>query len=232
MKTTTSFIAALFAAAILLIAPIDSLGKKKMPDVTTEGLERIKGDGTADHIYVLPDADLSGYRKIMLAEPQISFRRFWKQSVNSGRTFDRITDSDIENMIEKGKELLVEEFTKELKKGNLTIVSKAEGDVLLVKPIISDLSINAPDPNKTAGIWTRVYAESAGDATLTIELYDSITEQILVRAIDTKLDIGDSFGWREKRTHYTNVRDAREALNDWAKNLAKGLQRAMAAKSD
>lgn len=165
MKTISTFtiLKLIFAASAIALASTSAFAKKGMPDVTHEGLERIKGDGTADYIYVHP-----------------------------------------------------------------------EGDVLLVRATISDLSINAPDPNNTAGIWSRVYAESAGDATLTIELYDSVTEQILARAIDTKIDIGDSFGWREERTHYSNVNDAREALNSWAKDLVKGLQRAMSAsaKSD
>ena len=102
--------------------------------------------------------------------------------------------------------------------------------MLLVKPSIIDLDIYAPDPNKQVGIWVKVYTEAAGEATLSIELYDSITQQILVRALDTKKNIGDTFGWYEPRNHYTNVTDARQALNSWAKMLAKGLNRAMAAK--
>ncbi len=215
--------------SILVAATSTTFAKKNMPDVTHEGLERVKGDGTADYIYIHPEADFSGYKRVILDEPQISFARYWQQSANSGRTFDRITNSDIEKMISTGKKLLTEEFTKELKNGGITIAGKAEGDVLLVKAIISDLSLNAPDPKKTAGGWSRVYAESAGDATLTVELYDSITKQILIRAIDTKRDVGESFGWRRPRSHYTNVQDARQALGEWARTLTIGLQRAMAA---
>jgi hypothetical protein len=222
----------MFAAIAFAVASSSAVARKDMPDITHEGLERIKGDGIADYIYVHPDADLGGYKKVMLAEPQISFRRFWQQNVNSGRRLNRISDSDIEKMIATGKELLLTEFTDELKKGDITLAEKAEGDVLLVKAMISDLSITAPDPNNMAGIWSSVYAESAGEATLTIEVYDSVTEQVLVRAIDTKIDVGDAFGWRERRTHYTNVNDARTALNSWAKDLVKGLRRAMSAKSN
>lgn len=171
-----------------------AIARKGMPDVTHDGLERVEADGTADSIYLLPEADFSEYKKVMLAEPQISFRRNWQQDINSGRMFDRISDSDIEDMIATGKELLLSEFTDELKKSDIAFVEKPEGDVLLVRAIISDLSVNAPDPNNTAGLWSRVYAESAGEATLTIELYDSVTEQILARAIDSKIDIGDTFG--------------------------------------
>lgn len=63
---------------------------------------------------------------------------------------------------------------------------------------------------------------------LVIELYDSVTEQLLVRAIDTKRD-DDSFAWRIPRNQSTNIRDARAAFQSWAKMLAKGLDRARKA---
>ncbi|MCH6256308.1 DUF3313 domain-containing protein [Puniceicoccaceae bacterium K14] len=212
---------------IVLLLGTSSAIAKKMPQISHEGLERVKKDGSADYVYLHPEADFSGYSKIMLDEPEISFQRFWKQTVNSQRTFDRITDSDIAKMIEQGKKLLIEEFTEAMKKADLTLVEEAGGDVLRVGASISKLNIKAPDPQKTAGSWSRIYAESAGDATLTIELYDSITGQILARAIDTKIDVGETVGWQQPRDHYSNVRDARQALGAWARQLAKGLQRAL-----
>lgn len=66
--------------------------------------------------------------------------------------------------------------------------------MLLVKPSIIDLDIYAPDQNKQAGKRVKTYTEAAGETTLSIELYDSITQQNLVRALGTKRDIGDTFG--------------------------------------
>jgi len=92
-----------------------------MPDVSHDGLVRIKEKNEADIVYALPGIDLSGYSKIILLEPQISFRKDWKQDINSGRLLDRISDSDIEKLISEGKNLFIEEFSKELKKEGLII---------------------------------------------------------------------------------------------------------------
>ena len=197
------------------------------PDVSPDGLTRVDSK-RADAVYVQPGADLTGYTKIALLEPQISFRKNWQQDVNMDRPMRRVSDKDMARMIAVGKQLLAEEFLDELKRGGFEVVEEFGPDVLVVKPAIVDLDIFAPDPDNTAGIWTKTYSDGSGSATLWLELYDSVTGQLLVRAYDSKSNEGDGFTWRIPRSQATNMNDARYAFQSWAKMLVKGLNAAKA----
>jgi hypothetical protein len=208
---------------ILVLAALTACSTtSKYPDVSPDGLTRIDSK-RADAVYVLPEADLSGYTKVALLEPDIAFRKNWQQDVNFQRRMDRISDKDMENMIAVGKQLLGEEFIKELKKGGYEVVTERGPDVLVVEPAILDLDVFAPDPGNSSGIWVTTYSEGSGRATLRLELYDSVTMQLLVRAYDTKSNENDGFSWRIPRSQATNINDARYAFQSWARMLVKGL---------
>ena len=203
----------------------------KYPDVSPDGLTRVESK-RADAVYVRPEADLTGYTKVALLEPQISFRRNWQEDTNANRRFDRISDDEVAKMIEVGKQLLAEEFLKALQEGGYEVVSERGPDVLLVKPAVVDLDIFAPDPGNNSGIWTTTYTNGSGRGTLWLELYDSVTSQLLVRAYDTKSNENDGFTWRIPRSQATNINDARFAFRSWAKMLVKGLDAAKAKGAD
>jgi len=200
-----------------------------LPEVTSDGLARVK-DVEADAVYLLPGAQLSGYTKLALLEPQLAFRKDWLSNTNSSRRLNRITDSDVQKMLATGKELLVEEFTKELTKGGYTLVKEAGADVLAVKIAVLNLDVYAPDPDNMAGAWTKTYTNGSGEATLAVELFDSVTGQLLVRAFDHKSNADGGYSWRIPRTQMSNRNDARWAFESWAEMLVKGLNRAKAVK--
>ncbi len=228
---------ALFPACIclgLIFCQSDAFAKRpklpQLPDITHDGLVRVEDSNAADAVYLLPGADLSGYDKIILLEPQISFRKNWKRDINRSQRVNRINDRDIEKMIARGKDLLLEEFTEELEKKGYPVVHASESNVLLVRAAIINLDVYAPDPDNKLGIWVKVYTDGAGEATLILELSDSVTGQTLVRAVDTKFTDND-FSWRIPRSQSTNKMDARRAFSSWAQMLAKGLDRAKEAKT-
>jgi hypothetical protein len=195
-----------------------------------DGLEPVTGKTSADAVYVRPGVDLSRYDKVMLEEPDIAFRANWQQDFNFGDPTRRLSNKDVEKMIVEGKKLFLEEFSQGLEKGGITIVDEPGDDVLLVKPSLIDLYITAPDPNNQSGIWNEVYARSFGDMALFIELYDSVSHQILVRAQDQQRDIGEGAGsWRFPRNQAINRADARMAFSQWARMFVKGFDRAKEA---
>ena len=212
----------------MLAATMIPLSAKKpaLPETTHDGLVRLN-DSKADAVYVAPGADLKGYEKIILLEPTIAFRKGWQRDINANRPMmDRLSASDLETIIKRGKSLFLDEFTDVLEDKGYPVVHTTGEDVLIVRAQIIDLDITAPDPNNTAGLWGQVYAEGSGEATLVIELFDSVSGQILARGVDRKRDMGDSFSWRIPRSQSANIRDARAAFSSWAKMLANGLDRA------
>ena len=193
-----------------------------------DGLERVTENTSADVVYVRPGIDLSTYTKVMLEEPEVAFRKYWQQNYNMDHPLTlRLSDEDVEKLREEGQRLFMEAFSEGLEKGGFTIVDEPGEDVLLVKPSLTDLYMVAPDPDNRLGVWTKVYAESFGDMTLYLELYDSVTHQILVRAQDERRDIGEGAGsWRIPRNRVTNIADARRVFHEWANMFVKGFQRA------
>ena len=219
-----SIILLLSGSALVLLAACTA--SSNWPDVSDDGLVRVEHKKSrANAIYVLKDADFNGYEKIKLEEPSIAFRKYWKEDINSSRTLSRISDRDMEKMIARGKKLLTEEFTKRLEKGGYKVVNEGGANVLEVKPSIVDLDVYAPDPSNLSNAWTQTYTRGSGEATLILELYDSMTNQLLARVIDRKVD-QDSYISRIPRTQASNIADARRAFNEWARMLAKGLDEA------
>ncbi len=80
-------------------------------------------------------------------------------------------------------------FTRQLKAGGYAVVDTAAPDVLILRPAIINLRVTAPDL-MTPGINMTV-VRSAGSATLYLELWDSMTDKILARVMDSQADQGD-----------------------------------------
>jgi len=201
------------------------------PETIPEGLVLVK-DTQADLVYARPGADLGKYTEFYLVEPTIAFRGDFQSDMNfrGGVATGGMNSDDMGRMIDMGKKLLAEQFSAELKKGGLTLVKKPAPQALIVKASITDLYVNAPDVNDLNGTWGRTHANGAGSATLEIELYDSVTGQLLARAFDDKDGANSGAAWRFERNQMSNINDARAAFSDWAQMLVHGLKRAQAAK--
>ena len=218
MKTIPTYITIIVIAALLAGCETTS----SVPQVSDDGLVRIKSK-RAEVVYVQPGASLDGYDKIMLAEPQISFRKNWKSDWNMDNPMRRVDDRYMIEAVATGQRLLLEEFERTLTKKGFTIVDQPGTGVLTVKPAIIDLDIFAPDVNNTAGMWGQTYANGSGRATLFLELFDSSSNQLLVRVMDTKDNENDGYTWRVQRNRATNIADARSAFASWGTDLANGL---------
>jgi hypothetical protein len=116
----------------------------------------------------------------------------------------------------------MEVFTEELEKGGYELATERAEDVLIVKPAIIDLNVNAPDI-RTAG-RSNTYTDSAGSMTLYIELYDSETDDLLAKALDPTAD--RQSGFMQWQTGPANRAAGKRMMRPWAEALRKGLDRA------
>ena len=132
----------------------------------------------------------------------------------------------MERIISKGKDSFVQVFTDILEVGGYSIVTKPGEDVLLVRPSIFDLDIEAPYLMSPCRITN--FTESAGSAKLFLELYDSITGQILFQSLDkrrarwTNLRLGAAM----PTSSVTNRAEAIRGLKYWARLLRDDLDNA------
>lgn len=194
--------------------------KNEIPEYTVEGLKLVPNTKNIALVWAEPGADLSQYDRVYLVEPYVAFKKNWQRSQNSGST--RVTNNDMERIKAKVKELFMEVFTEELEKGGYTLASERAEDVLIVKPAIIDLDVNAPDL-RTAGM-TRTFADSAGSMTLYLELYDSETDDLIAKALDAKTDRDK--GWMQWQTGPANRQAGIKMMRPWAQALVMGLDEA------
>jgi len=221
----TDSIAAKTTAAVLIAAlvsmPVVALAAKKdeLPE-THDGLVLVP-DRKVAAAYYDPEADLSVYNKIMLLDCYVAFKKNWQRDQNRQVTSANITAEDMEKIKAAVAELFREVFAEVLQEdGGYEVVDTAGDDVLLIRPAIVDLDITAPD-KPTAG-RTRSYTSTAGAATVYIELFDSISGDILARAADRR-GARRAGGYISYTNRVTNTADARRMLKHWANILRTRL---------
>jgi len=214
-------------AAILIVLGCLSGGlsaKEELPEVTEDGLQRVH-DTKMALVYAQPGANLAGYTEVILLDAQVAFKKNWERdqrtsSISSG---NRLNSKDIEGIKTRLATEFNEVFGKTLAEGGYPVVTEAGDHVLLIRPAIINLDVNAPD-KPTAGI-SRTYTSSAGEMTLYVEIFDSVTGDLIAKALDRKTDNrnGQFYTWTNS---VTNKAAADRILKGWAQILLEALNEA------
>ena len=216
-RKTLLIIAGLF---LIALASMPVWAKKDLPAINDDGMELIK-DTKYSTIYADPGVDLSIYKQILLEDASVAFKKNWLRDQNRHRrsNINRVQESDVERIKQDVATLFREVFTTELVDGGYELVEQAGEDVLVVKPAIVDLDVIAPDLRTAAR--TNTFSESAGEMTLVLELYDSLTNDKIVTARDRKRDF--QRGYVEWRTSVSNRATAKRMMSSWARAFREQL---------
>ncbi|MDH3924847.1 MAG: DUF3313 domain-containing protein [Xanthomonadales bacterium] len=213
------------SSLLLLLATSVVLAKtQKLPEVSEDGLHLLP-DSKMAIVYAEPGADLAQYQRVRLLDAYVAFKKNWARNQRSNSAIPlRVTSADMEKI----KKTLAEEFDgvfrEALEKGGYKVVDENADDVLLVRPAIINLDVNAPDTPR-AGM-SRTYTSSAGEMTLYIELYDSVTGDLLAKALDRRVDNAGGSGYYTWTNSVTNRSAGRRILNGWAAILLDALNEA------
>ena len=208
-----------FILAALLSAP--AIAKDKLPEVSHDGLH-LQKDTKLAAVYLEPGETLAGYNKVSMTDVYVAFKKNWQRDYNRDEMglSGRVTDKDVETIKKRVAEEFKTVFTKELQdKGGYEVVDSAASDVLTLRPAIINLVVNAPDTN-SAGM-TRTFVASAGEMTLYLELYDSVTGDIIARVMDAQA-AGDH-GFASMGGRVSNKANFDRVLRSWADTLRKHL---------
>lgn len=201
--------------------------KNEPPAINADGMALVKNTNKST-IYSDPDVDLGIYTSIMLEDASVAFKKNWRRNYNRNirSLSSKVKDSDMQRIKDSVATAFKDAFSKELQAGGYQLVDEPGEFVLLVKPSIINLDVNAPDL-RMASSRTRTFAESAGEMTLKLELYDSQTNDSIVIITDRKRDFG--YGYLQWRTSGSNRADAKRMMNSWAKSFREGLDEARAS---
>jgi hypothetical protein len=212
---------------VLVVTPVASFAKKKskIPQTTIEGLVLVPDTKGIAMVWAEPGAELSQYNRIYLVKPLVAFKKNWKKNINTGTRMARIRTSDMERIKTAVSDLFMEVFTEELEAGGYTLAQERAEDVLIVRPAIIDLYVNAPSVQSSS--MTYSFTTSAGSMTLYLELYDSETDDLLAKALDPTRDRDNhSVQWQ---TSGSNKTAARKMMKPWAQALREGLDESRSA---
>jgi hypothetical protein len=206
-----TILGAVLAAALCAACANDTSTRNL--EVTHGGLERVPYS-RVERAWVKPGVDFSQYTEIALLDCSVSFMRNWRMNHPDIRPRD----------LERIKSTLADEFrqvfTEALENGGHPVITDVDDHVLLIRPAIIDLDVAAPDTN--SGGRSDSFTTSPGAMTLVIELYDSVSNEVLARAIDRRRtwNVGNILRWT---TRGTNRDAARRILRIWANLLVSRL---------
>lgn len=211
----------LLLAALAVVVP-QGYSATEAPKKTDDGLE-LKTQTKRRIVYIKPGATVTQYKQFALADCYIEFSKKWLDDYNRSQRDPsrRITESDLEEAKKDLAGQFRKIFTEELVKGGYTVSDKTGPDVLILRPALVNIAVNAPDirsPGRSA-----TYASSAGQMTLYLELWDSSTNTIIGRVMDAQAD--DEF-YGQRMTSVDNRAAADQLMRMWATEVRKKLEAA------
>lgn len=219
-KSSTGFYSALAISVLMLglsAAPI--VQARDLPKTTHDGMDLVPHT-KAYAVYMKPGVDLKTYNRVGIMMPAVAFKKDWQHDYNDTAPMGaKVTDDDMERIKTWLAEEFVRIFNQELTKSGHQVTKEIGKDVVILRPMIVNLVVSAPDKT-TAGV-SRGAVASAGEMTLILELYDSVTSDIIARIIDPQA--ARQYAGFHIATEASNKADADLILQDWAERLAKHL---------
>ncbi len=180
-----------------------------------DGLLPVANTGSVD-TWARPGFDVSGYQKIAFSGAGIHYRpvrgggsRYLNRSDYPLKPADR----------ERLEQIIVEEFTKELKQVDAYELAEGPGaNTLLLTISIHDVVSKVPPADQSVD----VYLSEVGAATLVLELRDSVTNTILARTKQRRA--ADKVEGFLESSSMTNWFDVRRLAAIWARQVRDGIQ--------
>lgn len=206
----------LVAVSLASIAGIaEATSSQAASSATAEGLVAVHSRNF-DELYLRPDANLAGYRKVMIDPVRVGFHKDW---LRYGYTANAVRPVGEENATRIARDIagdaqanIVEAFRAR----GYEIVSTPAPGVLRLTLGVADLYVNAPERHSP---WReRSFTREAGQAVLLLEVRDAVSGTLLGRV--AHLGIAEQMG-RFTRANNVSNRFWFDALSRrWAASCA------------
>lgn len=192
--------------------------------ITTEDGLVSQSTQAFDELYLRPGVSLQDFASYSLESCEVSFRKNWRRDQNQQRPdlSNRVTEKTAEQI----KASISERCGKYLREAldeapTLQVVDQyGEGDnVLVLRPSIVDLNINAPETDGPGIVHN--YTRSFGEMTLVLELTDASTGEVLARAVDKRR--GHERTFLQRSNSLTNKFETDRILRRWSEQVRSGL---------
>ena len=209
-------------AAVIFIAGCatePSIQSGPNAETTFDGLVRIDNARFAG-AWIDPDVDLKQYSKIIPGGAEFEFRSVQKMSASAARRANErefwISDSNKQRLADT----VTEVFDEELQKSKyFTVTDEPAPDALIIVGGLHDIVSQVPPEDVgRSEVWLR----SVGEATLVIELRDSLSNEVVYRAVERRAaeNVGNQMIRANTATTWAEVR---RWARRWAVRLREGL---------
>ncbi len=209
-----------FAAAFLALASACSSAPAPSLDTTAElsydGLTPL-ADTVMTRVWVREGFSLAGYKKVILEGAGIRYRPVTETNSKGQRNAAVAFPVSAAQKAEL-EALITEEFDRALDRLTLPEVTVPGPDVLLVRGYMLDVVSRIPPANASSSHY---FIDSVGQATFVVELVDSQTSTVLVRALDTRSARTPGYTYRSNAA--TNRAQVRALIARWADLLVDAL---------
>ena len=217
MKRLTAIAAIALVAGCTAQDPAIQAG----PDAETtfDGLVRIDHSRFAS-AWIDPDIDLKQYNKIIAGGAEFEFRNVQRTSASAARRSNEsdfwISESNRQRLIDTVSEVFAEELQKS---EHFTITDEPGPDALVIIGGLHDIVSQVP-PESVGR--SEVWLSSLGEATLIIELRDSLSNEVIYRAVERRA-IERTGNQMIRANTATTWAEVRRWARRWAVSLREGL---------
>jgi len=185
-----------------------------------DGLVEVKAK-RMDAAYLMPGADFRPYTKLMIDPTEAAFKKDWMRSINTQRSLSsRVTEQDAQKILAAARTNFDDIFVEAFKQAGYEIVAAPAPDVLRVSTAVIDLYVNAPDTMSAGRSYS--FTMEAGEATLVVEVRDSMTGALMGRVLDRRQT--RNTGRMQMTTSVSNQVEFRSLFKQWAGITVKGLE--------
>jgi hypothetical protein len=209
------------ATAALVVGCSSQPSIQTGPDAETtfDGLVRID-NSRFSAAWVDPEIDLTQYNKFIPGGAEFQFRNVQKMSATQARRTNEnefwISESQRARLVE----VVSGVFDEELQRSeHFTIVDEPGHDTLIVVGALHDIVSRVPPAQIGRG---EIWLSSLGEGTLVIELADSLSGEVIFRAVDRRAieNVGSQMVRANSASTWGEVR---RWARRWATRLREGL---------
>lgn len=209
--------------AVALLAGLPTAEASAKAPTNWDGLAKVPAKNV-DYLYLRPGADFRQYNAIMLEPTQVAFKKNWQRDMNRSRSgLSKVSDSQLRKAIDESQEKVRQTFEKRFRETGFQMVSTPSENALKVAVGIANVDVSAPEIRSGR---SKTFSEQAGYGTLVIEVRDSVSGELLGRAVDHGT-AGDHFVMM--RDSVNNWADFEQLFDDWARISAKGFRKLVAS---
>lgn len=176
-------------------------------------------------VYIKEGVDWSQYKNMQVLDCHVAFKKNWQRDLNRSGMGGRVTDKDVLRIKTAIAEMFKETMSKAVEESGVGLVAEPQENTLQIRPSIINLDVTAPD-TLSRPARDKTYVRSAGSATLYLDVYDSVSGEILARVLD--YSEAPDRGYLEWANRATNSREARIIIKRWATDLMKGFEKVQA----